>query len=699
MSPKSLSWQDRTLRAAMTVGCLSSVQFAGCLNNPTRTDLAAEAGKAALIAEEDITHQKTQEAIAAAHSEQPSARDHESRDHESPPAARGNVVLAAGEFLPGQDDSPILQTSGEEPQAEAPEKKKSFWNFWPRKSSKPVVKDPFANHPELKSATKPQDQNPSVGKAKLATTAAAPVPDRKPAEKDPFSAENWFEKELAKQPVPSWAQIDQQGTGIGEGVAVAFQNSPEEKSPVEQARLSKPAASAADTAPWAAQPESKLKSAPVRPASPWDAVATTPPSRSQLKNVASGTQTPSSESVVVRQQKLRIQALLSDAHSNAQRGELHNAYRSALLAEKIASDYKLTFAEEEEHPQMLSRNLAAKLWQTSNVSEEAYLAAADLHAPTANQQIRNPAAPVNEPNSGSANTSFPGGTFATWQPLPEPAGQRPRAVASTVTPSTNHQAPARSTASQMNSMPQGAMPQIRPWVNERTVQGTTPPEAFSNSNASQPTLGLTAPELAQEGDAGRHSQSRHLSDTSGSGVQFAIAHEVHENQPPKLLDPFVASGSNVAGNVTDPSDRLSNNSMSSVALDRPRTMLMAPPTPAETGSRATADSSLTWEQISRADSGEGAAQIKADHDTQVIRRVIWSMIGLLGAAITTGIGIWYSKRKETELPVAAAEEKTQTEIATETSATPASTILEMVTDPAPAQDEQEVQPLQFKRAA
>jgi len=691
MSPKSLRWQYRTLRVAMTVGCVSSIQFAGCLNNPTRTDLAAEAGKAALLAEEDITHQKTLEALAAAESEPSPAAD-----HESSPDAKGRVVLAGGESHPGQEDSPILQTNGEEPQTEAPEKKKSFWNFWPGRSSKPVVKDPFANNPELKSTAPPQNPNSSAGKAKLATTAT-PVPDRKPAEKDPFSAENWFEKELASQPVPSWAQIDQPGTEMGKGVPVTFQKSSEEKSQVGQARLNRPASSMPDTAPWAAQPDSKLKSAPAQPTSPWDAVTNSPQPRTQLKNAASAPAHASSpESVVVRQQKLRIQALLSDAHSNAQRGELHNAYRSALLAEKIASDHQLTFAEGEEHPQTLSRSLAAKLWQTSNASEAAYLAAADLHAPTANQPIRSPATPVNESNSPSANNSFPGGSFATWQPLPESATPQRGIVASTATPSTNDRpGPTLSMAGRRNSMPQGAMPQIRPWVNERTVQETAQPDALSNSSAGQPAPGLTAPMMPQDGLANRPSpaDARHPAVVAESGVQFAIAHELHEDQPPKLLDSLVSSGSS----ARTPADHTLQDSMASAALDRQRTVLMAPPTPADTGARATADSSLTWEQISRADSGEDAAQIKADHDAQVIRRVIWSIVGLLGAVITTGIGVWYSKRKQEKLPAVAQEEQTQ--IAAETPAVSTSTILGMATDSTSTQDEPEVQQLPFKRAA
>ncbi|MCA9000175.1 MAG: hypothetical protein KDA80_24470, partial [Planctomycetaceae bacterium] len=65
-------------------------------------------------------------------------------------------------------------------------------------------------------------------------------------------------------------------------------------------------------------------------------------------------------------ERLRVQALLSDAHSQKIRGELHSAYRSALLAERIAQQNGMEFpTEEEEDPAEFARELANQIWKSS----------------------------------------------------------------------------------------------------------------------------------------------------------------------------------------------------------------------------------------------------------------------------------------------------------------------------------------------
>jgi len=67
--------------------------------------------------------------------------------------------------------------------------------------------------------------------------------------------------------------------------------------------------------------------------------------------------------------KLRVQALLSEAHSQEIRGELKAAYRSALLAQTIADQNGVEFAAGDEQPQQFVSAISKRLWGDQSVAE------------------------------------------------------------------------------------------------------------------------------------------------------------------------------------------------------------------------------------------------------------------------------------------------------------------------------------------
>lgn len=60
----------------------------------------------------------------------------------------------------------------------------------------------------------------------------------------------------------------------------------------------------------------------------------------------------------------RLKLLMSYAQEQLQRGELHAAYRSALLAKSIAENNNLNFAADETHPEVFAQEIAARIWGT-----------------------------------------------------------------------------------------------------------------------------------------------------------------------------------------------------------------------------------------------------------------------------------------------------------------------------------------------
>jgi len=663
------------------------------LNNSARTDLASESGKATLQAEADQTStplESSPESLAQKAN------------------VPGKVALAGGEVP--QTDSPILQTGGNDDVA----KKSSFWKFWSPKASPSGVKDPFADQPEPEKRTATPTQNEGVsGKAQLNSTSFSTSPSGAPGTdpfaKDPQAAELWFEKEFAKSSGNSSGSQSARRS-LGSNVDETSLNPSSADFPWTTAK--EPKAGRSSMPEWSpvAQEQDSFQAAPStvgRATAPPSTAATIAEGQYDLRQSMSGTKSPATVTATdVRQQKLRVQALLSEAHTSAQRGEFHAAYRSTLLAEQIVNEYELTFGPKEEDPRNYARVLAAKIWTTSNHSEEAYIAATETASALPPARSLKPTAqkaPASSSASGATSSKdlsspFQSDSFATWEPLPEataPAVANQSLNVATI--------PSRSTETLSSTTQPAAtanvLPEIRPWPNERAIRDAQPPMEFSNFNA--PSTASTTPPLMTQNPEPQPLQIVPDSKSgNGSGVEFAIAQSLSNEQTPALLDPFGATPPvETHGSRREPvADRQSQSLANSEASSH-RPLLMAPPTPEETG-RATAQTpNLTWDDLSQAKRTE--SEKPANQASS--RRVTWSIIGLICAGIATVLGLRMS-RKEDAPKLAAASAPTpvpaplpvQAE-AIEISEAPQT--LEIGSRENAAGDEVEAQPLRFKRAA
>ena len=62
--------------------------------------------------------------------------------------------------------------------------------------------------------------------------------------------------------------------------------------------------------------------------------------------------------------KLRMDQLLAEARTHEKRGELHAAYRSALLAKQVAEKHQITVGLLEQSPTVVAESIAEKIWKT-----------------------------------------------------------------------------------------------------------------------------------------------------------------------------------------------------------------------------------------------------------------------------------------------------------------------------------------------
>lgn len=700
MQARHLKWQRRALSVAVLVSWASSTQLVGCLNNAPRSDLAAEAGRAALSAEEGQSDRRP-ESIASASKSKP---------------LPGNVVVAGGE-IPEQP-GPIVQTGGE-----SSAQKPSFWNFWSSKPEKPAVDDPFANAPAPKNQAESRNDADSpqsvAAKVRMASSAADSGAVDKPAANE-SSPEQWFENEFRRtSPLSSWereavassnaAALQPEDSGSKIKLKNTATSQPDSFPPsrsLNREEASSKAAVAnspfddvtAESAPWAAQrPTSTANSASAATLGYRQLADSVMASQSKHANssaerlgkdasAAGNAKRPTPEPIHIRKEKLRIQALLSDAHTNQMRGELHAAYRSALLAEKVAKEHRIEFAQDEENPSDLARTIAASIWRTSNTSEEAYLAASEV---TAKQKPTPVAVPEVQKTQESApvNSPFDDHLFATWRPLPDSLDQRPErmGVESLKTPATSPSLSQTHSSALSQSPPPrlDILPEIRPSnpgkeaSRKSPLQGSNPPRE----------LGMTAPELPGQEEA-RKSASESGGKAVDSGVQFAIAQSVSEPAP--FNSPFT-------GSETRPDAHgISDDQSLAATFGQRRPVLMAPPVPMDMTQAHVEPSPLSWEEADQA-SRELSTATTSNADTSSRWRMTWALLGLFGAVVTGVIGYRISRREE-EFEGESQHHANASGLPTTVSMT---TPIEsnVSTTPDAENAEPEVQAIQFKRAA
>jgi len=655
MRPSQSGLRKRALHVAFAVSWASSLQFAGCLNNTARTDLTSQAEKAALHAEQSVAERNAQaDAI-------PSAR-----------------VELAGGTAADESAEKVVQASGEARQ----ESKSSFWTFWKKKPKAETV-DASAESAPVKKADHSGDakapMKPATSSALVDTSSARPSADA-PAHED-FNPENWFEQEFAaaesrltasslnaagtsKLEIPPsklddaeqtpkasaqagslTAQADEtaaQSTRTGKvAVPDTFWNSPSDwaSAPVEKSSV--PAAKPQpDAGPFGERTATRT---PAQASAANDAPVTVGPSSQPALSARSGTQ-----SLKDRQQMLRIHALMSDAHTSHMRGELHAAYRSALLAEKIAREHHLTFTADQENPSVFARAVAAQIWPDSHTESAGQLAAAPAQTPAAESPVAAPQKSAPKvPSSG-----FPDDAFAVWTPAPGNVNvplmtttEKPVADAWATSPAAAAQTPLAQ--SPLMQSPSSALnvgdltvskseelPLIRPGMVSRPA-GTQGTAAFP-----EPPVGLpaehpqTVDPRATALEPHRPLQQTEPVPAEANGVQFAIAHSVSPAGEPQLIDPFESS---------------SSNQKAQKLAQRP--VLVAPLAPESRDSRI----DLTWDEMtSQPDldqAGNGLAVATPGKVSQQERasagvrwRTFWAVLGLLGTGGAIVIGLKMSRR-------------------------------------------------------
>lgn len=695
MRARHPKWQRRALSVAVAVSWVSSTQLVGCLNNPTRTDLAAEAGRAVLKAGDEEQGDRVAESKATTSKPLP-----------------GNVVVAGG-ATPERSPSSIIRTGGE-----APTQKSGFWNFWSSKSEKSAISDPFANAPVPKSPSEDQRDassgSPQSGAAKVRMTSTASN-----------SPEQWFEEEFRRTAaLSSWereaianstaAAIQSDDAGIkagAKGVASSPSNESDRFPPSRSlSRDESPSTTSVakvklddvvqETAPWAQQQsagaskvtlpatEGRQKPGPSFAAEFPEATANSQsePSNNKELTAARSVQTPSAAAIQIRKEKLRIQALLSDAHTNQMRGELHAAYRSALLAEKIAKEHRIEFSTGEENPSELARTIAASIWRTSNSSEEAYQAATE--ATLMQEAAPSTATKANESaEPAKAKSPFDDHLFATWRPLPDNLDQRPAQIAeSSAKSAASSDSVSRTHSAALSQSPPPTLdilPEIRPSKSGKGVSQTSPAQELLPPRE----FDMTTTELPKQ-----EARPLNLPESTGqaidSGVQFAIAQSVSE--------PAGTNVSILAPEAIQDTNAISDDQSLAATFGQRRPMLMAPPVPMDMTLSNVEPAPISWEEADQT-SRELSNASSRKADTSFQWRMTWAIIGLFGAVVTAVIGIRMSRSEEDLASTSSANENDVDRPQTVSLSTP----LEVTENTSSTSDpsDSEVQAIQFKRAA
>ena len=347
-----------------------------------------------------------------------------------------------------------------------------------------------------------------------------------------------------------------------------------------------------------------------------------------------------------RQSQLRVRALVSEAQTQRIRGELHAAYRSALLAANIADDAKLTFGDEAEHPRQLAKAVADQIYRQSGV-----------------QAPQNPRAIAQTPTQSRPHDElFPSeGAFATWVTTEESQANMHVAV-----------------KGETHTEVRPHLPVIRP--NPGSIQGVwmsapvplDPNAPESNANSA---LGFSTAESARS-PLQRTTQPSHLNPApepstkklgrqADDGVQFAIV-----QQPVTVSEQEAPWTSSVSGGLAAPlglgtqalpapgGEVRSNSPLAAASLDARRPGLIAPPT---ADPYAELDMELpqsNWELLSSETSESRLNNPGTEKSTErkAFQRWAWIILSLISAGFSLVMG-WRvtQSRRERNKEVALSE--------------------------------------------
>lgn len=619
MCPSRSRVRHRALKVAFAVSWASSVQLAGCLNNPTRADLADSASKAALQAEHEIEQLKRDAAIAAS--------------LETPTEAPGKVELAGGDV---PDEPTSLQLAG----GEDPSGPSSFFrNLLKKRPAKPSDEvDTAKEAKETDSSPAPAKKGgpqvrPGTAEKKSEAVPAQAASKTSAAQSSDLSADNWFKQEFSGEKSPS--------DTAAKDLATAAKSRP---FPANQGVVSSKPVEAPQPANLSHQaPESSADATPARREQPADpAWAVKPQIPGQPATNATAAPAIAAPALTERPIRLRIKALLSEAHTCAIRGELHAAYRSALLAEQLASEHKIAFAPGDENPRDLAKDIAAKIWRSSNAGETA-VAIGDGES--------RPETPGLELAS---DDSFPGGeTFATWVSIsPGQAG-----------PALSVQEKRTSAAGNPDRLPE-----IRPGTKSRgeswqaAVTGGTSENALTTVPEPVPLVPQEVPALVETPKA---PEARPQLPGSG-GVEFAIAHTVQEDRASAPADPFAAKPT-LQPAPFPPAFEVASEMPSGarVTANAERPLLMAPPAAVSVPAPPPAlPSQLTWDDLASTAPATPSAEELATAPTSMLNwKIIWGLLGFVAAVASTLAGLFLTRsRNAVPQPAAAAAQPPREEM-------------------------------------
>jgi hypothetical protein len=625
MRPIRSKSRQRALQVALAVSWASSVPLAGCLNSPMRPDIAESAGKAALHAEHEINQKKIDAAMASV-------------PHEESQAA-GGLVLAGGAVEPEKDA--IEQVAATEETASKP----AWWQFW---KSKPKSDDAQAAHEADESDSKTADSKSAVtasAKADLkknsqAKTKAesehtkpgvAKLPGNRSGtdpEKDALSPESWFGKNFPVAPVSS-SHAKPEFDDIFKTESASQANPAQQPAATTAAKpadgaSSRPFPSVGAQNPFAADTHRDgTLSANQSPT----ATTGTSPAAAPASPAATGAN--SMEAVVERHQRLRVKALLSDAHTNVIRGEFHAAYRAALLAEQVADENHLTFTGNEENPKELARQIAAKIWRISNPAEQAHAAAAQTLKP-ADGSANVPQTGTAVANKGASDAgakSLSSQSFATWTPIP--TDSKPAMSVASATPD------------------EGQLPEIRPSKTSREPwndanpawQKSAPTPALAEKAATVSAAPQALPETPSPALSLEAAHPAQVPSAAEGGVKFAIAQTVSSDETTSTATPQIAPAHDEESPFPPAFTRPGTiETLGSAASEENRPKLMVPPA-RPIAQAAPREVPSNWDQLSAEADASAVKSENRPAASSLRQRFAWGLLGLLATGVCTAIGV------------------------------------------------------------
>lgn len=361
----------------------------------------------------------------------------------------------------------------------------------------------------------------------------------------------------------------------------------------------------------------------------------------------------------------RVQALMAEAQAHQIRGEMHAAYRSALLAERVAEEAKVTFAQGEQSPRELAKEISDRIWNAPHG--------------TSRKETQKPVEPLPTISPMASHAFASVDSFAQWRSVSPAQANSPAVLPNSVAPpasAENAELPqirAASGASDSNRSSAVAGAQVHPQRTE-TAHALTAPLQFPEVSGKQ-----IQPD-------GRGGASGNVTDPS---VEFAIARSSTETSD------IVIPGESGRAPVTQPapfpvdiSGLIDSRSRNVVQADKERPVLLAPggipggtqpaPSPvAPAAFRIPTGESPSWEAIKETFSAddpthEGAPAVSGSSGLK------WGVVGVIAAILATLVGVKMS------------QSSTQTAPPTDAAPPEAETMVK---------EEEERHPLRIKRAA